>query len=124
MVPCGDVLYALNQKMKAGEIAGYTNVVQVYQDGIHFNDVGAYIVGCTYYATLFKENPFGLPYELYGVTNAALAAAIETTTWAVVSTHPLSGVIPEPTAGSLAAGALASVVCGRRWVQSRRGKRT
>jgi hypothetical protein len=119
MVPCGDVLYALNQKMKAGDIAGYTNIVQVYADGIHFQDAGAYIVGCTYYATLFKESPIGLPYELYGISNSAYAAAVQTTVWEVVSTHPYAGVIPEPLAGGVSAAALTAGVL----LRSRTGKR-
>jgi hypothetical protein len=71
LVPVGDVLYALNQKMKAGQVPDLTNIVQVYADAIHFNNTGAYVVGCTYYSTLFKENPFGLPPEYYGLTNVA-----------------------------------------------------
>jgi hypothetical protein len=114
MVPCGDVLYALNQKMKAGAIAGYTNVVQVYHDGIHFNSVGQFVVGSTYYATLFKESPVGLAPETYGVSNAALAAAIQTTAWEVVRTHPLAGVIPEPATGVIAALVVGSAVVRRR----------
>jgi hypothetical protein len=96
LAPVGDVLYALNQKMKAGEIAGYTNVVQVYADGIHFNDVGQYICGCTYYTIIFKENPIGLTATPYGVSDTALVAAIQTTVWEVVSVHPHAGLIPEP----------------------------
>ena len=95
LAPVGDVLYALNQKMKAGEIAGYTNIVQVYADGIHFNSIGQYICGCTYFTTIFKENPIGLPESIYGVSDAALAAAIETTVWEVVSVHPHAGLIAE-----------------------------
>ncbi|MCX7004178.1 MAG: hypothetical protein NTV22_13035 [bacterium] len=102
LVPVGDVLYALNQKMKAGAIPGLTNIVQFYADGIHFNNTGAYVVGCTYYTTLFKENPYGLPSEYYGLTNTAFAGIFQTTVWETVSTHPYSGVtVPEPLAGVL-----------------------
>ncbi len=92
VVPVGDVLYELNQRMKAGQVPGYTNITQVYADGIHFNEVGSYIVGCTFYATLFKENPKGLTASPYKVNNPQLVNIIQDTVWKVVSTHALSGV--------------------------------
>jgi hypothetical protein len=44
---------------------------------------------------MYKESPVGLPAEIYGLSNAALAAAIETTVWEVVSTHAHAGLVPE-----------------------------
>ncbi len=96
VVPVGDVLYELNQRMKAGQVPGYTNITQVYADGIHFNEVGSYIVGCTFYATLFKENPKGLTASPYKVNNPQLVNIIQDTVWKVVSTHALSGVASQP----------------------------
>jgi hypothetical protein len=78
--------------MKSGSVPGCTNVVQVYKDGIHFGEVGSYIVGCTFYATLFKENPQGLPASAYGVNDAKLSEIIQEAVWKVVSSHLLSGV--------------------------------
>ncbi|MCX7005498.1 MAG: hypothetical protein NTV22_19830 [bacterium] len=95
IVPCGDALYALNQKMKAGQVPGFTNIVQVYADGIHFNDTGAYVVACTYFATMYKESPIGLNASIYGINDTALARIIETTVWDVVRLHPYAGVLPE-----------------------------
>jgi hypothetical protein len=92
MVPVGDVLYELNQRIKAGQVPGYTSITQVYSDGIHFNDVGSYIVGSTFYATLFKDNPKGLTASPYKVNNPELVSIIQDAVWKVVSTHPMSGV--------------------------------
>jgi hypothetical protein len=96
LVPVGDVLLALDKKMKAGKVPGHSGIVTVYSDGIHFNDVGAYIVGCTFYATLFRESPLGLPGSPYNVSDAQLARTIQETVWDVVRTHPLSGVATSP----------------------------
>ncbi len=93
MVPVGDVLYELDKRIKAGQVPGYTSITQVYADGIHFNDVGSYIVGCTFYATLFKENPKGLTASPYKVNNPQLVSIIQDAVWTVVSTHPLSQVV-------------------------------
>jgi len=99
LVPVGDVLYELNQRMKGGHVPGYSSITQVYADGIHFNDVGSYIVGSTFYATLYKENPKGLSATPYKVNNPQLVSIIQDAVWKVVSTHPLSGVTsrPQPT---------------------------
>ena len=71
MVPVGHVLHELNQRMKAGEVPGYKTVWELYKDGIHLNNVGSYVVGCTFFATLYKENPKGLPGEPYKVHGEA-----------------------------------------------------
>ena len=93
LVPVGNVMYALNQQMKAGQIAGYTNIYQIYADNIHLNDVGAYLTACTYFAVLYGETPVGLPVpSQYGSINATLAAQIQATVWSVVQAEPLSGV--------------------------------
>jgi hypothetical protein len=93
MVPVGHVMYELNHRMKAGEVPGYKSIKEVFADGIHLNNVGSYVVGCTFFATLYKENPKGLPGEAYKVQDAKLAEAIQETVWKVVSTHDLAGVV-------------------------------
>ena len=60
MVPVGHVMYGLNQWMKAGKVPGYTDIKQLFADGIHLNNVGSYVVGCTYFATLYKQSPAGI----------------------------------------------------------------
>jgi len=94
MVPAGDVLYELNQRMKAGQVPGFTDVCDVYADGIHFNNIGQYVVGTTYYATLYKEDPAGLAVPPdYGTIVPAVVAQIQDAVWDVVNGHTLSGVV-------------------------------
>lgn len=92
MVPVGHVMYELNQRMKAGQVPGYKHIKEVFADGIHLNNVGSYVVGCTYFATLYKESPKGLPGEPYKVTDPKLAEVIQETVWKVVSGNELAGV--------------------------------
>lgn len=94
MVPVGHVMYELNQRMKAGQVPGYRHIKELFADGIHLNNVGSYLVGCTYFATLYKENPKGLPGGPYKVADPKLAEAIQETVWKVVSTTELAGVAP------------------------------
>lgn len=114
MVPVGDTLYNLNQKIKAAQVPGFHSITQLYSDGIHFNDTGAYLVGCVYYSTMFKESPVGLPSSPYGLSQSTpIVGIIQTTAWETVLGHPYSGVIPEP-AASLAF-ALCLQVLARRY---------
>jgi hypothetical protein len=85
-------MYELNQQMKAGRVPGFNHIKEIYADGIHLNNVGAYIVGCTYYATLYRENPKGLQLAPYKVEDAKLAGIIQEAVWKVVSTNELAGV--------------------------------
>jgi hypothetical protein len=74
----------------------------LYVDGIHFNNVGSFVVGTTFYATLFRDDPRGLgagPYNLKldpkkdRSIDKDLAAAIQEAAWSVVRKHPLAGVV-------------------------------
>jgi hypothetical protein len=94
MVPVGHVMYELNQRMKAGEVPGHKQISDVYTDGIHLNNVGSYIVGCTFYATLYKEDPRGLPHKPYQITDPKLAEVIQQAVWHVVCLQELGGVKP------------------------------
>ena len=93
MIPVGEVMYSLNNKMKAGQVPGYTKIWQVYADGIHVNNIGSYIIACTFYATIYKDSPVGtaVPTE-YGSINSSLASIIQQTVWEVVSTYSYSGI--------------------------------
>jgi hypothetical protein len=105
LVPVGDVLLELDGRMRAGKVPGYTDIAQVYVDGIHFNNVGSYAVGTTFYATLFRDDPRGLSAEPYNEKldpakdrriDEKLAAAIQEAVWESVSRHPLAGVNTAP----------------------------
>jgi len=92
MIPVGDIMNELHQRMKGGEVPGYNSIFQLYKDGIHLNEAGSYLVGCAFFSVLYGESPVGLPTEPYEVTDQKLAEMIQQTVWEVVSGHPLSGV--------------------------------
>jgi hypothetical protein len=100
LVPVGHVMYELDQRMKAGQVSGYTTIWQVYKDGIHLDSVGSYVVGCTYLATLYRQDPQGLSSEPYKVTDPKLAEVIQDTVWKVVSQHELAGVAKSTVIGT------------------------
>ena len=76
LVPVGHAMHALDQRMRAGEVSGYSDIHKLHKDGIHLNEAGSYLVGCTFFATLFGEDPAGLPTEPYGNIAPAVAVAV------------------------------------------------
>jgi hypothetical protein len=97
MVPVGDVLYELDQRMKAGGIDGFTSVQQLYNDAPHLTQIGNWIAGMTFYSTFWGESPVGLSASYYGQTlTPEQTLAFQETVWDVVSTHPFT--VPEPIA--------------------------
>jgi hypothetical protein len=92
LVPVGHVMHELHLLMQGGHYPGYSSVYHLYKDGIHLNEMGSYVVACTYYAVIFGESPLGLPFETYGKMDPGLAEVIQDTAWKVVSEHPETGV--------------------------------
>ena len=100
LVPVGDVLLEIDKRAQAGKLPGLQSVSEFYHDGIHFNNVGAFAVATTFYATMFKETPVGLKADAFAPGKEShdreispeLAKAIQQTVWDVVSTHKLAGV--------------------------------
>jgi hypothetical protein len=114
LVPAGDVMFELNQRMKNGQVPGYSGIYEFYADDIHPNALGSYMLSMTFYATLFKESPVGLPYDSSVISNPIVAAQIQDAAWQVVRTNPLAGV-PEPTSVvTLSALAISSLLARRR----------
>ncbi|MFV2070733.1 MAG: DUF4886 domain-containing protein, partial [Pirellulales bacterium] len=99
MIPIGEVLFELDQKMQAGDIPGFTSVDQLYRDNVHLSsDVGRYTAAATAYATIFGKDPTGLtkPDGFYGSPDAftpQLYNALHTVIWDVVANHPFTGIL-------------------------------
>jgi|GEM_PF-2015553 len=122
IIPVGHAMYLLNQKIKAGQVPGFRDIREVYNDGIHLNNIGAYIAGLSFFATLYGETPIGLPAEPYqpqpghrgSIITSELARIIQETVWETVATHPLSGVTSK-TPVKIASPILPDAVQGRRY---------
>ncbi len=67
MIPVGDVLYALDKKIKAGQApAGFPRIADFYTDTIHFRSgLPRYTVAATFFAALFQEDPAKLGWKLF-----------------------------------------------------------
>jgi hypothetical protein len=94
MVPVGDVLLEVDRRMRAGRIPGFSSVNQLFTDHIHFGDTGSYIVGMTFFATLYRDNPMGTAKPVnWANISSAQVAQFQEAVWQVVSGHAYSGVL-------------------------------
>jgi len=100
MVPVGDVLLELNHRIEAGQVPGIEDIAELFWDGIHMTNWGAFLIGTTFYATMYRRDPHGLDYHAYEVLDdsfdhkidAGYAAAVQDVVWDVVKGHQYTGV--------------------------------
>ena len=92
MIPVGHAFHLLQLKIEAGLVPGMSSIFDGYSDRSHQNYLGEYIVGCTFFATIYGETPVGLPTRPYGDIAPDLARTIQETVWEAVNAHPRSGV--------------------------------
>lgn len=55
LIPVGEVLYAINQKIKAGQVPGIDSIDDLYRDNYHLNSIGRNVAGDTAYAVIQKN---------------------------------------------------------------------
>jgi len=102
VIPIGEVLYELDQRMQAGQIPGFNDIGDFYRDNIHLTlDLGRYAAGITTFATMYGIDPAGStkPDGFYGNGTAftpALYDAIQDAVWDVISGDPYAGSIFTP----------------------------
>jgi hypothetical protein len=59
LVPVGHVMHLLEQKAKAKQVPGVQTMWNFYDDGVHLNNVGSFVVATTFYATTQARSPVG-----------------------------------------------------------------
>ncbi|MBM3961183.1 MAG: hypothetical protein FJ306_04675 [Planctomycetes bacterium] len=65
LIPGGRGLAALHDAIVRGEVPGWTAIERdAFDDDIHLNPYGKYVVACLHYAALFGRSPVGLPIEV------------------------------------------------------------
>lgn len=100
MIPAGQVMARFARAVEsAGGVGPISTRADLFTDGIHFNDYGAYLVALTHYAVLYQKSPVGLPHKLSKADGAPAAdpgpeAALlmQQTVWDVVTGYAKTGV--------------------------------
>jgi hypothetical protein len=100
LIPGGQVMGALSDALSTeGPVGSLNSHRDLFSDGIHFNDYGAYLMALTHYAVLYQKSPVGLPHQLLHMDGtladdpgAAAARLMQETVWDVVTSLPRTGV--------------------------------
>ncbi len=126
LVPVGHAMELLEQSAKVGQLPGIKTMWDLYNDGVHINQLGSFIVGTTFYAAALGKNPRGLPSEFYfsakpgeelKLPSPETVAAIQQAVWDVVTTHPLTGVTSPEETPRIATPAIDPAVAGEPYEQ-------
>jgi hypothetical protein len=105
IIPGGQVLAAAARAAEGGTLPGVAQRQDFFarnadgtQDPIHLNDLGAWLIALTHYATLYHRSPEGLPTTLARADGSSFsvppdtAAALQALVWQVVRATPRTGV--------------------------------
>lgn len=93
LIPIGSVMAELDRRMRAGQVAGFTRVEELYNDDVHLTENGNYVALETFYAVILGKDPKGQPRSTFFPTvDDAFAAAVQDAVWQVVTTTPETGV--------------------------------
>ena len=102
MIPTGWAMERLHKKAQLGIVPGITSAWDLYSDGVHVSNIGSYLVGLSFYSTIFGKSPIGLPVGGYqgkkGTDadyfdiNPELAKVLQETVWEAVTGMSESGV--------------------------------
>lgn len=84
LVRVGDVMAEVDRMIRAGEVPALTSINDLYADSVHLTSTGKYMVGLTFYATLFDVDVRGLGSEGYGEIDPTLAGALQRAVMLVV----------------------------------------
>ncbi|ACK73222.1 hypothetical protein PCC7424_4865 [Gloeothece citriformis PCC 7424] len=90
IVPIGEVLYQLDQQMRAGKVPGFNNIFDIYADQIHLDERGKYLTMMTYLATMYRVNPATLDGSAIVNLDNKVKQIFDQTIWQVVNQKPLS----------------------------------
>lgn len=99
IIPGGQALAMLYDSIQAGHTPDLTDIMDVFDDNVHMNNIGNYYMACVYYATVYGMSPEGLENQLndqYGnpftAPSTALATHLQRLAWRTVTNYPKSGV--------------------------------
>lgn len=96
IIPVGDAVFALRERIAAGTAPGLTKQTDLFRDDLgHPNPPLAMLVTYCHFAAIYRRSPVGLPAPMeYQTTPQAgeLNQLLQTIAWETVSNYPMSGV--------------------------------
>lgn len=101
VVPVGQAVFALREKIAAGEAPGLTKQTDLFTDAIgHATPTLQALVAYCHFAVTYRRSPVGLPMPAVLAraktpTDPALLKLLQELAWKAATHHPLSGVKAE-----------------------------
>jgi hypothetical protein len=96
IVPTCDAVYALRERVAAGQVPGITSQAELFRDALgHPTEPVAVLNAYCHFAAIFRRDPAGLPVpvSLRSRPHAEeLNRLLQQLAWAAVTAHPMSGV--------------------------------
>ena len=77
VIPVGEVMARFEQAIRDGKTSGITSITDLYTDNAHLNATGQYLVGLTFYATMFDADVTSLTARGYGPIDLNVAQVIQ-----------------------------------------------
>ena len=106
LIPVGTVIDAFLADVERTDptgLDGINTAADLFEDEIHPNDSGWYLIALVHYAVLYGESPRGLPHKLLlpdgspaRAPSARCARRMQDVTWGVVSEDWRTGLCPRP----------------------------
>jgi hypothetical protein len=95
IIPGNRMMARFYDDVEANLVPTITHVNQLFTDGVHPNNIGAYMITMIHYACIFGQSPVGLSNNIHpDVTiDADLATYIQNMVWDVVTNYPRSGIV-------------------------------
>jgi hypothetical protein len=95
MIPGNRMMARFYDDVEANIVPTITHVNQIFTDGVHTNNIGAYMITMIHYACIFGQSPVGLSNNIHpDVTiDVNLATYIQEMVWDVVTSDPRTGIV-------------------------------
>ncbi len=94
LVPAGQALALLHDRILDGAVPGMSHVFQLFTDDIHLSHSGNYFVALAMFASIYRTSPVGLTNQIsnqwgqpYTLPSAATAAVMQAIAWEAVSAY-------------------------------------
>lgn len=98
IIPGNRMMARLYDDIQQSLVPGINSINDIFTDGVHLNNLGAYLVTLIHYACIFNKNPIGLSNNLDAISvPAAFANYAQQMIWDVVTNYPRSGIYQQNT---------------------------
>lgn len=101
IIPGNRMMARLYDDIQQSLVPDVSSINDIFTDGVHLNDWGAYLVTMIHYACIFNRNPLGLSNNLGAISvTPAFASYAQQMVWDVVTNYPRSGIYEQSLANN------------------------